>query len=284
MTVALHERAQFTSLAQALDPARVLVGMGRTPDGWQTRALRSRSKRRAILAARQVGKSEVMVAEALHVAAYRPGSVVGVVAPSLRQSAKLLRRVRRALSAVPGAEAKNAALTTLELANGSIVNAWPGSRPDLIRGDALDLLLIDESAFVHPDVFTVSLPMLAMSAGSLVMASTPGGPTGLMFDVMTAEDGSDIAEVWDRYLIRASDCPRFDPAELAAMRVTMGERAYAVEMECEWREDAAAVFTSDEIARMFGLEVVPDALPGEMPLPDEDWAADPWGSIVLSPI
>ncbi|MFJ9317245.1 terminase large subunit domain-containing protein [Pimelobacter simplex] len=267
-----------------------MVRMGRAPDPWQAQALRSRRKRRALLASRQSGKGEVATAAAINKVASRPECRVAVVAPTLRQSALLLRRIRRALPlAAPHLQATNNAATTLTVSNGSELLAVPGSRPDMIRGDTLDLLLVDESAFVLPELFTVALPMLLATDGEALMMSTPGGPTGLMFDVMTAADNDPLAQEWERFRVPASQIPRFSPEQLLSLRRSMGERAYRVEMELDWREDAAAVFTADELARILGTDPVADVLPGEGPLPDDDapggsWRPDPWASIVLPPI
>jgi len=254
------------AIAASVDPARTLVAMGRTPDPWQRDALRSEANRQAFLCARQVGKGEVLTAKGLHIAAYRPEAVVGILTPTLRQSCRLLRRIRRALYAAPHIHATNTAGTLLTLSNGSEIHAWPGSRPDLIRGDTLDALLVDEAAWVPKEAFTATIPMLAMTGGSLAMASTPGGPDGFMFDVF----GEDPDETqWERTLVTAEQCPRYAAAALDELRRTLGERAYAVEMGCEWREAEGALFTADELARILGTERIPDQLPGEAPLPDD---------------
>lgn len=250
-------------LADALDAARLLERQGLVPDAWQAAALRSTATRRAMLVARQGGKSTVLVATALHVAAYIPGSTVGILAPTLRQSCLLLRRVRRALPAVH-VEATNHAATVLELTNGSRLVAWPGSRPDLIRGDVLDLLVVDEGAWVPDAAFEVALPMLAMSGGSAVVASTPGGPTGMMHSLFQDPGGS-----WELTTVPADQITRYAPEALDQLRRDLGETAFAVEFLCEWREGSDAVFTSREIAALLGLQDVPDALPGEAPLPDD---------------
>lgn len=252
------------AFAASLDPARTLVAMGRRPDPWQSRALRSAVKRQAFLAARQVGKGETMTAKGLHTAAYTPESVVGIVTPTLRQSCRLLRRIRRALPAAPHVHATNNAAQLLTLSNGSEIHAWPGSRPDLIRGDTLHLLLVDEAAWVPVEAFTATLPMLSMTDGDAVMASTPGGPSGFMYDVFAEEES-----LWERTKVTADQCPRYSATALAELRRTLGERAYGVEMECAWREAEDALFTADELARILGTERVIDQLPGEAPLPEE---------------
>lgn len=263
-------RTLFAAVA-GRDPVNLFRRLQPEPDPWQVEALRSQGKRRAMLAARQVGKGEVLTAKGLHTAAYRPDAVVGILTPSLRQSCRLLRRIRRALPAVPHVEATNKATTTLTLSNGSEIVAWPGNRPDLIRGDTLDLLLVDEAAWVMEEAFTATLPMLTMAGGDALLASTPGGPDGFLFDVFNDEEK---AEGWARSFVTADDCPRYTDEAKAELLRTLGETGYAVELMCEWREGADAVFSAAELARILGTDVIPDQLPGEAPLPpeDDDWA------------
>ena len=64
-----------------------------TPDLWQAKLLRSRSRQIIINAGRQVGKSTVVAALALHTALYRPSGVILVIAPSQRQSRELFIKV-----------------------------------------------------------------------------------------------------------------------------------------------------------------------------------------------
>lgn len=263
-------RALLRSFAATSDPVALFRQMGHTPDPWQVEALRSEDPRRAMLAARQVGKGEVLTTRGLHKAAFTPDAVVGILTPGLRQSCRLLRRIRRALPAVPHVQATNKATTSLTLSNGSEVIAWPGNNPDQIRGDTLDLLLVDEAAWVLPEAFTAALPMLGMSGGAALLASTPGGPDGYLFDVF---NDPDKGEGWARSFVTADDCPRYTEQAKAELRRTLGDVAYAVEMMCEWREGADAVFSAAELARILGTELIPDVLPGEAPLPEEgdDW-------------
>ncbi|MGO4257065.1 terminase large subunit domain-containing protein [Marmoricola sp. RAF53] len=264
-----------SDLAVALDRPLLMRRMGLEPDPWQIDFLRSTSKRLALLKARQVGGTSVLVARGLHRAAFFEGSTIGVLSPSLRQSCRLLRRIRRAVAHVPHIEATNSAVETLTLSNGSELFAWPGQQPDLIRGDSIDLLLADESAWISDAAFQTVLPMLAVTNGDAVLASSPGGPTGLMFEAWHDTEGE-----WDRVVVKASDCPRYSPEALAGMRRSLGESGYAQEFECEWREGNDAVFTSREIAEMLGLTFDPDQLPGESELPD-DQPADLPTQVVL---
>lgn len=277
-------------LGPRLAPSLLLDAAGRTPDPWQRDALDSPTSRDALLAARQTGKGEVLTVRGLHRAAYFPGSVVGILSPSLRQSVRLLRRIRRSLWLTPHVTALNHASTSLLLSNGSEVHAWPGSRPDLIRGDTLDLLLCDEAAWVSDDAFAAAMPMLTMTNGAAVLASTPGGPDGLLFRIFNpdaypyaddADLSDDDADDWHAVKVTAAECPRYTPRALATLARTLGDTRYRVELMCEWADADDAVFSSDEVRRILGLPAVPDRLPGEPPMPDEPAAPGTPGGLLL---
>jgi hypothetical protein len=249
----------------ALQPSRLLTRqLGHPGDPWQNAILDAQAKRAAVLAARQLGKGSVLTIAGLHRAAFHPGSVVGVLSPSLRISSRLVRRIRRSLPLVPHVKPVNKAVSTLELSNGSTVIGWPGGEPSMIRGDTLDMLLCDESAWLDEAAWQVCLPMLLASQGSVLMASTPG-PMGFLHQVMTSTDAG-----WAKTIVPITDCPRFDPADLDALRRDLGEARWATEMMCEWGESDTAVWSAADIARMLGTTIVADVLPGEEPLPDED--------------
>jgi hypothetical protein len=73
-------------LAMALDRVVFARGaLGLEPDGWQAGVLRWSGRRLLMNCCRQSGKSTTAAVLALHEALYRPGSLVLLLSPSLRQ-------------------------------------------------------------------------------------------------------------------------------------------------------------------------------------------------------
>jgi hypothetical protein len=251
-------------LRRAVDPAVILEDSGRTPDPWQYAMLAAPAKQISALCARQIGKTECLACKGIHRAAYHPGSVVGIVAPTLRQSARLLARARALLPFLRDVcRPINDAKTTLLLDNGSRLEAWPGGSADNIRGDTLDLLLCDEASWISTAVWLAVQPMLTMSRGDVFAASTPGGPAGWFYDawVGNTDGDSGAADIdWLRLKVTAPECPRYRPEDLERARRALGEDGYAVEFMCEWRQGANQVFSSLDIARILGREPHPDDL------------------------
>lgn len=167
----------------ALDPAARFERTIGQPDDWQRDFLRSTSEFSLVLCSRQVGKSTSTACLAW--GAMTLGRMVLIVAPSERQSKELLRKIidfKNADACAP--RVVRSTLTELELANGGRVLCAPASS-DTIRGFTVDLIVVEEAAFVPDDVITAILPM-RKEGGRVVMISTPAGRQGFFFDLWQA--------------------------------------------------------------------------------------------------
>ncbi|MGD0534347.1 MAG: terminase family protein [Methanoregula sp.] len=188
---------------------------GKTPDPWQAAAMDSPAKRQILNCCRQSGKSEVMAVRLAHKAVFFPGSLCLAISPTLRQSGELFRRT---LGLLKDAQCVEDTKTQISLPNKSRIVSLPGTEGN-IRGYAgVNLLCIDEAARTEPGLYAALAPMLAVSNGSLIMASTPWGPQGIFFDIW--QDST--PEQWEKTLITATDCPRITPVFLEQERARMG--------------------------------------------------------------
>lgn len=242
-------------LRHALSPASWARDALRwTPDEWQVRLLDSPRRRRIALCSRQSGKSDTAAILALHQATFRPGSLVLLLAPSLRQAGELLRKVKghlRAMGATaPKVEREN--LSELEL-NGSRIMALPGDNPDSLRGiSAPDLIILDEAAFVSKELVDVILPFLAASPnGVLVLLSTPGVASGFFY-----ESWHDASGRFEKIRVSAEQISRITPDFLDEMRARLGPRRFGSEFMCEWLTgDTSSVFGRSAIEAAFSENV-----------------------------
>jgi Terminase large subunit, T4likevirus-type, N-terminal len=234
-------------LAMALDPAVFCRQAGIVPDPWQAKVLRSESPRILLNCSRQSGKSTVTGVLACHTALYQPGSLTLMVSPTQRQSGELFRRalaVYRALGKPVPPESESA--LQLELENGSRIVALPG-REDTIRlYSGVSLLLIDEAAHVKTESYVSVRPMLATSHGRLIALSTPFGCRGWWYEAWQSS-----SEPWEHYEVPATQCPRIDPAFLAAEKQAIGAWWWDQEYACIFRDAQDAVFRQQDIDRMF---------------------------------
>lgn len=227
---------------------------GKTPDSWQKDLLRSSSDRVLVLASRQVGKSETSAALALKTALLDEALIL-LLSPSLRQSALLFLRVlalyRDLGRPIPTVRPRDNSLR-LELANGSRIISLPGTEAT-IRGYAnAALLVLDEAARIPDSLYLSVRPFLSISQGSLICVSSAYSRSGFFFEEFV--NGGDR---WQRYTIRATDCPRHSPAFLAEERAAMGDLFFEREYGCVFSESTDSVFRDCDIMGMLDGSVEP---------------------------
>jgi hypothetical protein len=218
-----------------------------------------------------VGKSTVTSVLALHAALFKPNATVLIVSPSERQSNELFSKVTafyRTLGRPVEARQENVHMLSLE--NGSRIISLPASEGG-IRGYTVDLLLIDEAAYVPDALFQSVSPMLAVSGGRLVAMSTPAGRRGWWYSAT-------LTDRWELHTITAEQCPRISAQFLAEERDRLGDAAFQAEYMCSFVDATGAVFRDDDIAAAFVAHEPPAAAseaPSAMLRPDP-------GALVLS--
>ena len=152
--------------------------LGFVADAVQERVLRAGVSRGILNCTRQWGKSTVVAVKAVHHAFTRPGSLVVVCSPSLRQSAEFCKKAGRMLGLL-GIRVKG---TSIELPNGSRIVGLPGNE-DTSRGySGATMLLIDEAARVSDEMYAAVKPMLATTGGEMWLMSTPHGKRGFFYN------------------------------------------------------------------------------------------------------
>jgi len=208
------------------------------PDPWQEDLLRSRSDRVLLNCARQSGKSTTSAVIALHHALYHPGSLILCLAPSERQAKELFSKVADFYRGLHGAApAQSDRKLGMHLANGSRIEALPGSERTIRGFSGVSLLIVDEAARVDDGLYYAVSPMLAASGGALMMLSTPYGRRGVFYEEWTNGEG------WERYEVPASKCPRIPAAFLEAERRSMPDWWHRQEYGCEFMETVDQLFT-----------------------------------------
>jgi hypothetical protein len=245
-------RDDLITAACALSPAAFSEHAGIIPDPWQRRLLLSRSKRILVNCSRQSGKSTTIGSLALHTAIYEPQSLVLMLSPSLRQSGELFKKclgVYRSLGRPVSAESETALSLTLK--NRSRIVSLPG-KEGVIRGySGVKLLLIDEASRVPDDLYKSVRPMLAVSGGSLIAASTPFGTRGWWYDTWRGD------EDWERYEVPATECPRITAEFLAEERRTMGEFWFLQEYMCRFQDAQSVAFRQIDIDAALASDYAP---------------------------
>jgi hypothetical protein len=240
-----------SDLARALDPVLLAAQVGIVPDPWQANVLRSSSSRLLLNCSRQSGKSTITSVLAVHTALYEAGSLVLLLSPSLRQSGELFKKCLTTYKDLgrPVAPESETALT-LTLDNGSRIVSLPGSKDGNIRGySGVNLLVIDEAAWVVESLYMSVRPMLAVSGGRMLALSTPHGTRGWFYEAWRG------VEPWERYEVPAPLCPRISEEFLAEERRNMGEWWYDQEYMCQFSEAETQAFRREDVERAFREDI-----------------------------
>jgi hypothetical protein len=237
----------------ALDRVGFAASLGIVPDPWQAELLHSEAPRVLLNCSRQSGKSTMAALLALHEAVFVPGSLVLIMAPAERQAKELFGKVARFYGDLGHPVAADSYRKLgMHLANGSRIEALPGTEKTIRGFSGVGLLIVDEAARVDDELYYAIRPMLAVSGGSLMMLSTPYGKRGVFYD-----EWHSIASGWERYRVPATDCPRITDAFLEEERVALPSWVYRQEYECSFEETEDQVFTTEMIDAAVSAEVKP---------------------------
>ena len=239
-------------LRMAFDRVTFARSVGVEPDGWQDDLLRSDSERVLLNCCRQSGKSTTAGIIALHRALYHPGSLVLILAPAERQAKETFGKVAQAYRRLGHSLAPDSYRNLgMRLANGSRIEALPGSERTIRGFSGVDLLVLDEAARVEDGLYFAVRPMLAVSGGALIMLSTPAGRRGVFFEEWTEGLG------WERYEVPAEECPRISEAFLEEERLSLPRRVFDQEYRCVFTETEDAVFSVEDVAGALDPAVTP---------------------------
>ncbi len=264
----MAESSIFADLRLALDVdhfARA-AGLEGPLDDWQRDVLDAPQQKVLMCCSRQSGKSTTAALLALRVALYEPGSLTLLVSPSQRQSGELFRRVMAFYHALPEGKTPLHAesVLRLELKGGSRIVSLPGSERTTRGYARAAAVVLDEAARVPDELIASLRPMQATSGAGrkFVALSTPHGKRGWFYEqwLMVGSDPT-----WLRVEIPASKCPRISAEFLAEQLKELGPAAFAEEYQCQFQDDATALFSTEIIERAFTSRVkalrwgVPDA-------------------------
>lgn len=152
------------------------------PLPFQVEFLRDQSKRIVVCSGRQIGKTTMAAAKAIHFAFTNPNTTTIIISKALRQSMWMFEKIRSMVYANPILKEHvkprhGTTRTKIELkppTNSKIIALPPGNEGETIRGLTANLLIIDEANYIKPSIITsVLMPMITATDGTLIMISTP---------------------------------------------------------------------------------------------------------------
>ena len=222
------------------------------PTDYQRRLLESQAKRIVLRWARQTGKTTALACRCIIQSALNPDNTTLIVAPGLRQSMILGDRIRETLARIPR---KHQAIvgqrlrTIFRFRNGSTITVLPNSENQL-RGFTAHLIVIDEAAFFHNDeaIFhNILPPMLATTAGTLIVSSTPWGKNTVFYTLNQDPDYEKHIATWRD----AAREHRYSPEFTAQLKKVKESRpqVFTMEYEAQFIEEVDTWLTQDLLAK-----------------------------------
>lgn len=195
--------------------------------------------------ARQSGKSLTLAVICLYTVLSSPNMRVAILAPSLRQSRLMIRRVSSFLQKLPDYVLEGRALKTkLDFKNGSAIEAFPNS-PETVRGLTNQLLVIDEMNYIENDrdLYDAVVYSLATTNGRLIVTSTPGTRDSLFYEMcMNDEEYGDMS----RHHVSFHDA--LEPKGPLKKAILEKLERQMQEDPWRWQREMLAEFSEDEEA------------------------------------
>jgi len=240
-----RDQASNRPLIDETDVVEFFKHLGFQATVYQEKLLRDKSQFVLARWSRQSGKSFAMAVAVLFNALTRKGFRAAIVAPSKRQSLKMVDRISRLLSrlgrdVLEGPPRKG----RLAFRNGSVIEALPNN-PDTIRGETLNVVVLDEFAYIEHDkeLYDAIIFALSTTNGSFYETSTPGSRDSLFYAMAT--DDEQFVD-FSRHHVSYKDALKpngpIDPEFLEKIR-----RQYQTDPG-RWKREMEADFADDEDA------------------------------------
>jgi hypothetical protein len=163
------------------------------------------------------------------------------VSPTYRMAAQVWRDLRRDVRRLKKEVVINQEEMRIDFAIGGSISIRSAHQPDNLRGAGLDLVVLDEAAYMMPDVWPeVIRPMLLERQGGALFISTPYG-RNWFWEIYQL--GLDPAQPdWRSYHYTSYDNPLIPKDEIDDIRRTTPERVFRAEYLAEFIDDEGQVF------------------------------------------
>lgn len=216
---------------------------------YQLKFARSAARYRVVCAGRQVGKSTTLATLSLFEAFTRPNILVLVVSAGDEAAKRLLADcvALAANSPVTASSITSDGKSLLTLSNGSTIRSVPASIRQ-IRGWPVDLLILDEAAFIDNEIWEAAEPAILARPGSrVIMTSSPWGSMEHFFR-RAWNRGTDKPDDWyEAWQWSSYDSPLADAALLDEMRNNRTAEWFRREILGEFTDETGAFFSEKEL-------------------------------------
>lgn len=230
-----------------------------TPTQYQTDFLRDNSKRILLCWSRQSGKTTTIAAKSIWYALAHPSTLTLIVAPSLRQSMILSDRIQDFLAKLTPDQRRvwiaKQQRTQILFKNGSRIIALPNSE-NLLRGYTAHMVIADEANFFANDediFFSVLMPMLSTTDGTLIVSSTPWNKDSVFYRFYNDPAFRKHVVTWEDAVKEGLIKPEF----IEQIRALLPAERFQREYESKFVEDVNAWLTQSLIVSCIDSELTP---------------------------
>ena len=228
------------------DPVEFCVQyLGFKPTVYQEKLLRDPAQFIVARWSRQSGKTHCIAVLLLWSCLRNRWFNVLVLAPSVRQSKIIIRKITGFLPRLPKYVALRPYKTKIEFYNGSRIQAFPNS-PETIRGEpSVNLIYADELSYIKDgkDLYEAAVFSLITTNGRFVATSTPGSRESLFYAMCTDDANfGDVSRHHVSYLDALEPNGPLKPEILEKLR-----RQFAPD-PWRWRREMEAEFADDQDA------------------------------------
>ena len=133
---------------------------------------------------------------------------------------------------------------TIHLINGRKIQIKGSDRPDTLRGSGLSYLVLDEYAFMKPDVWEdILFPTLSDVKGSALFIGTPDGKNHF-FDIYQEAD-MEKHDDWEAWHFNSVDNPILDSELIEKAREKMSAHSFRQEFEASFSASGGGLFKEE---------------------------------------
>lgn len=197
------------------------------------------------------------------------GAKVAWVVPTYKNGRPLWRQATMRLARLGDAVSINKTERIVEFApSRGRLSVYSADNPDAVRGEAFDLVVLDEAAFVGEDIWVdVVMPTLADRKGRAYLISTPKGRNWFHREWMLGKQDGEYQASWHAPT-SANPSPAIQEAYLRA-RQKVPARKFSQEWDAEFISFEGQVFAS---VRQLAHAILQDSgTPGRQYVAGLDW-------------
>ena len=231
-----------------MSEGRVFIGPKLYP--WQKavtnelcNATKGRGKVVCVKAPRQRGKSYVCQGVLLYYALNFPGTKNALISPTMAQARKIYKELVDATYESGVIKKKNETLLEIEFINGSTIFFKSAEIRDGLRGYTVTgILILDEAAYLGPDLLELVLPWRQVSNAPMLLVSTPKVRDGVFYNYYKEGldgKGNVVSIDWNDW-----DTSCLIPPEMVEQyRKILTANQFKSEILGEWLDDDGMVFS-----------------------------------------